>query len=271
MNRRFRSHLFCSLLQAIVVLVMMHLAAYIHAAECDYDRSHPSLNSASGFMEELNWACARAELNDLLANTATSEHDKADAHVMLAIIYYRTIKEYAARSDSVLTEFLNALDKNPGITPRLDIDSLGLIFSKAKDSAAHNLDFQNKKICLKYQHDRSVNRTLKLVTGIAFVGVATGFVVFEGKSNSAYDRYKSSVSPDDIQSNWDDYNSNFKMRNVMIGAAAGFALLEALWFKQAPHKPDIDCKPYIPKFSAINLGFDPIETKVRLTIWIPGT
>lgn len=247
--------------------------------DCDYDRLRPSLESAKISSRAGNHKCAAAELNDLLAIDTIPDRLRADAHIWLGMMYYRLLKDSIAAHDSVLTQFMMALEKYPTYSGELDEDTttLGGIFKDARRKLADQASWNEKKtadsvrtICDQYSNSRRKNTMLKIASGVLTAGAVVGAVLYNSKANDAYDEYHLAVSPDDIESSWNRYNSKYKTRNVLIGVAVAAVMSEIIWFITAPESPDIDCRNNLKKpTDKMGVIFD--GQSIQLSIIIPGT
>lgn len=78
--------------------------------ECGYDAANPTLESARNSFLGLNYECAEKELNDLLDTGNLTTEDKADAHILLAEVYYAKVRNDKDKRDKVMEQFVAAFD-----------------------------------------------------------------------------------------------------------------------------------------------------------------
>ena len=88
-----------------------HVAA--QTPECGYDRSAPSLASARASFQEFDFACAERELGDLLKVPKLAVGIQADAHALLAAIYFQTLPDNQNRREKVIEEFRRTYSLRP--------------------------------------------------------------------------------------------------------------------------------------------------------------
>lgn len=91
--------------------------------QCPYDRAKPTLESARISFKSLNYRCAEQELQDVLKNPALTIEDKADAHVLLAAVYYAMLKNDTEKRDRVIDQFKEAFKAYREWKGELDISS----------------------------------------------------------------------------------------------------------------------------------------------------
>jgi hypothetical protein len=99
-----------SVMLLIVYLHSIVLSGLVHGQEqgCTYDHSNPSLESARKSFLALNYSCAEQELNDLLKVETLTTQEKADAHVLLAEVYYAKVRNEGEKKTKVTEEFVKA-------------------------------------------------------------------------------------------------------------------------------------------------------------------
>jgi hypothetical protein len=263
---------------AIICLFSFLTPCFGQEIGCAYDRSQPSLENAQKEYRKTNYRCAKLELLDVLEIDSIGDRTRADAHIWLGMVYYRSLKDQVEKLDSVLTQFIRALEQDPVYRGPFESDStseMGRLFGRAEDSLFKIEDWNTQlsakareDTCKQYERAKKTNKLLKVATGAVIVGTVVGAVVYDGKANDSYYRYRESISPSDIESAWDDYKSKKNMRNVMIGAAVAAVGLEVYWFIKTPHRPVTDCSSPGTETSKIGLRVDPAG--VQLTLWIPG-
>ncbi|MBN2227472.1 MAG: hypothetical protein JW763_08910 [candidate division Zixibacteria bacterium] len=90
---------------------------------CDFDPDKPSIDHARMSFKMLNYRCAEEELNVLLAKETVDIEDKANAHVLLASVYYAMLKDNDEKRDRVMEEFVKAFKSYREWRGELDIKS----------------------------------------------------------------------------------------------------------------------------------------------------
>jgi hypothetical protein len=100
-----------------VILLFVYLHSVIlpglvfgQPAECDYDRNNPSLENARKNFLALNYVCAEQEINDFLALEGISIEERADAHVLLAEVYYARGRDVSEKKEKVIAQFVAAFE-----------------------------------------------------------------------------------------------------------------------------------------------------------------
>lgn len=94
---------------------------------CPYDRAKPTLESARISFKSLNYRCAEQEIQDVLKNPALSIEDKADAHVLLAAVYFAMLKNDTEKRNRVIDQFKEAFKAYREWKGELDISSTEFI------------------------------------------------------------------------------------------------------------------------------------------------
>ncbi len=121
------SHFFRAVSMAVLVC-FLHLTVLpsilsAQTLQCPYDRAKPSLESARIAFKSLNYRCAEQELQDLLKNPALTIEDKADAHVLLAAVYYAMLQNDTEKRNRVIEQFKAAFMAYREWKGELDISS----------------------------------------------------------------------------------------------------------------------------------------------------
>jgi hypothetical protein len=78
--------------------------------DCIYDPSNPSLDNARKNFLGLNYHCAELELLDLLKKESLNTQERADAHVLLAEVYYAKVRNESEKKDKVIEQFVAAFN-----------------------------------------------------------------------------------------------------------------------------------------------------------------
>jgi hypothetical protein len=97
--------------------------AHSQTGECDYDRQNPSLESARKSFQVFDFQCAEQEIQDLLMQKSLSLEEKANAHVLLAAVYFEMLQGDAQRRGKILDQFKEAFRSYRDWRGDLDIQS----------------------------------------------------------------------------------------------------------------------------------------------------
>jgi len=97
--------------------------AHAQTAQCDYDRQKPSLESARKSFQVFDFQCAEQEIQDLLKVPTLSLEDKANAHVLLAAVYFEMLQGDAQQRGKILEQFKEAFRSYRDWRGDLDIQS----------------------------------------------------------------------------------------------------------------------------------------------------
>ncbi|MFH2036785.1 MAG: hypothetical protein ABIJ45_10315 [Candidatus Zixiibacteriota bacterium] len=98
------------LLAAYLNLVFLPGIAFGQSSDCQFDKSKPSIENARKNFLALNYKCAEEELNALIATESLETEKKADAHVLLAEVYYAKVRDNSEKKDKVITQFVAAFE-----------------------------------------------------------------------------------------------------------------------------------------------------------------
>jgi len=123
-----RNHTFFRVTAVALLTCFIHLTALptmslAQAPDCQYDRAKPSLDSARINFKSLNYKCAEQEILDALSQGALSIEEKADAHVLLAAVYYAMLKNDSQKRNRVIEQFKAAFQAYREWRGELDISS----------------------------------------------------------------------------------------------------------------------------------------------------
>ena len=91
--------------------------------QCGYDRKSPSLIHARESFKSLNYVCAELELRDLLIQEDLNLMTKADAHVLMAAVYYAMFQDKDEKRAKTRDQFKEAFRTYRDWKGELDIDS----------------------------------------------------------------------------------------------------------------------------------------------------
>jgi hypothetical protein len=120
-RKYFRSIIFIAILAYIQTLVPLSVFAQVN--ECGYDPAHPDLEHARQSFRQINYNCAEQELKDLLARSDISLEEKANAHVLLAAVYYTIMRDAQEKEQKVVEQFAEAFRVYQDWSGDLDIKS----------------------------------------------------------------------------------------------------------------------------------------------------
>lgn len=94
---------------------------------CNYDRNDPSLESARISFKSLNYLCAEEEIEACLQKPDITLEERADAHVLLAAVYYAKVKNEGEKRNRVIEQFKQAFRSYRDWKGELDISSTEFI------------------------------------------------------------------------------------------------------------------------------------------------
>jgi len=113
----------------ITVLILAYLQTLIpigalaEVNECGYDPANPDLEHARQSFRQINYNCAEQELKDLLAKPDLDLEEKANAHVLLAAVYYTIMRDAQEKENKVIEQFAEAFRAYQDWSGDLDIKS----------------------------------------------------------------------------------------------------------------------------------------------------
>ena len=96
------------LLAAYLNLVFLPGLASGQSTDCEFDPANPSIENARKNFLALNYKCAEEELNALISMETLETEKKADAHILLAEVYYAKVRDNSEKKDKVITQFVAA-------------------------------------------------------------------------------------------------------------------------------------------------------------------
>lgn len=163
---------------AVVVLacflqtVLLPSLAPAQEIKCPYDRAHPTLGSARISFKSLNYRCSEQEINDYLLQTTLSLEERADAHVLLAAVYYAQLKDNDEKRVRVIGQFKEAFKSYREWRGDLDISSTEFI--DMMNEAQTLVDQEAQKSAEKEQPKDTVKQAAPLPKAQPTVAKATG-------------------------------------------------------------------------------------------------
>jgi len=110
-------------LTAFLQSILLTGIGLAQSSGCDFDPEKPSIDHARMSFKMLNYRCAEEELNVLLAKETVDIEDKANAHVLLASVYYAMLKDNDEKRNRVTGEFVKAFKAYREWRGELDIKS----------------------------------------------------------------------------------------------------------------------------------------------------
>ncbi len=115
--------------------VVLPAAARGQAPDCPYDRTKPSLDNARISFKSLDYHCAEQEIMDYLNLGNLTIEQRADAHVLLAAVYYAKSKNDSEKKKLVVNQFKEAFRAYRDWRGELDVSSTEFIemMNEAKD------------------------------------------------------------------------------------------------------------------------------------------
>ncbi len=115
------------LLTCFIQLTVLPATSFAQTPECTYDRSSPTLESARISFKSLNYYCAEKEIEDFLKLETIGTEQRADAHVLLAAVYYAKVKNQGEKRSRVVEQFKQAFRAFREWRGELDISSTEFI------------------------------------------------------------------------------------------------------------------------------------------------
>ena len=98
---------YVTLLVFAITLILPELLC-AQTANCGYDEANPSIENARKNFKITNYPCAEEELNLMLANKSLALQERADAHVLMASVYYAMMRDDDEKSRKVTEQFVQA-------------------------------------------------------------------------------------------------------------------------------------------------------------------
>ncbi len=119
----FRFSMTVVLISYLIVTILPIGVLAQESISCPYDKDAPSLEHARQTFKGLNYNCAEMEINDLLKDESLSLEDKANAHVLMAAVYYAKLKDVKEKRNKVIEQFAKAFRSYADWSGDLDIKS----------------------------------------------------------------------------------------------------------------------------------------------------
>jgi hypothetical protein len=211
---------------------------------CVYDAERPTLEHARVSFRSLDYLCAERELQDLLRQPDLGLKAKADAHVLMAAVYYVMLDDERERRSKALEQFRAAFREYRDWKGDLDISSTE--FFDLMQEARRDVDIergggQSSGSIPVHVSKETASPTYAWV-GSGLLAVSAGIFIYgTALANDRWDKYES--DPDHPQDLYDSYKSANNLRNIsgiatiVTGVAAGY-----LWLKYL--SSDTPASPY---------------------------
>jgi len=232
------------------------------SAECKFDRKNPNITNARINFKTLNYECAEEELGLLLRDTTLSFQDKANAHVLLAAVYYARLKNDSAMKGRVIDQFKEAFRTYRDWRGDLDIKSTD--FEDLMNEARQQLDQEpvtpvtetpaaqpTPMVKITESKPGGPSATVPLImTGITAASAVVYFIS-AGKASDKWDDYINGGGTSDL---YDSYKSANNLKKISVGATIGSAVISGyFWFKYFRDKGKGEA---VPTADIYDNGFD---------------
>jgi hypothetical protein len=111
MKKHFSVLKITSVLLFIIYTNSLFVPTMVLGQEGDcFDKTNPTLESARKSFLALNYQCAEEELDALLKMETLSTEQRADAHVLLAEVYYARVRDNSEKRSKVISQFVAAFE-----------------------------------------------------------------------------------------------------------------------------------------------------------------
>jgi hypothetical protein len=244
--------------------------------QCGYDRAVPSLDHARFSFRTANYVCAELELRDLLSIDTLDLKQKADAHVLLAAVYYAMLSGKNQQRDKALEQFSAAFKAYRDWKGELDIKSED--FQALMDEAKRRIEAQSapptgespvtsepapQPTLTPTQAAKCPKSTAAWVSTGVFVASTAFFIYGTTNAGGKWSDYEDNPAhPQDV---YDSYKSAVSTRNVagIITTASGI-VTTYLWVKYLSGRSG--CKEGNQEYGVRNgLQVKPTRTGIALT------
>ncbi len=223
----------------LALLFLIQGSALGQTPPCTFDHSNPSIKSARVNFKALNYKCAEEELNLLMNDTALNLEDKANAHILMAAVFYALLRDNSDMRTRVIDQFKEAFRTYRDWRGELDIKSSE--FSDLMSEARQQVDTevvarpesstaQPAPVVKqpKAKSGGSGGGAPWLITG-ATVASGAFFIFSSSKTSTKWNDYVSSGGKTDL---YDSYKSANNMKKIAGGVAIGATLVSGyLWYK----------------------------------------
>jgi len=112
MKRQSSALRLTAVLLSVIFLQSIMLPGLIlgQSSDCSYDRNNPTLENARKSFLALNYKCAEEEISKLLENESIDIQSKADAHILMAEVYYAKVRNNSEKKEKVIGQFIAAFN-----------------------------------------------------------------------------------------------------------------------------------------------------------------
>lgn len=226
----------------IVPLFLISDSSFGQTTDCIYDTNAPSIDHARNSFKTLNYKCAEKEIIDFINTDTISLRSRADAHVLLAAIYYGMLKDDQGKKDKVVEQFKQAFRAFKNWQGELDIRSSEFkgMMDEAKSQVEQEPEAGYVKESIAVGPERP-SAKMAWISTAAFVG-SSAFFIFSSKKAS--DRWSDYI--DDISSSslYDSYSSASSMRKIAGGLSIVTGVFSAYqWWRYMKAKKNYDTQP----------------------------
>jgi hypothetical protein len=222
---------------AVMLAALLPVMASAQVPVCTYDKKAPSLESARYSLKMTDYVCAELEINDLLALDTLSLESRADAHVLLAAVYYAKLKKDSEKRRKALEQFKAAFRVYREWGGELDVKSPK--FQALMEQAKQQVEAERAGAPISDEvagagGECPSSKTALLSTGL-FLGATGFFLLSSSNTSDKWDEYEADpLRPDGL---YDDYKSANNMKKlsggltIVTGAITGY-----LWYKYFKNK-----------------------------------
>ena len=246
------------MLAAFLLAALLPIAGNAQTRVCTYDKKAPSLESARHSLKMTDYDCAELEINDLLALDTLSLESRADAHVLLAAVYYAKFKNDSEKRRKALEQFKAAFRVYREWGGELDVKSPK--FQELMEQAKQQVEAERAGAPISDEVAGAAgecpsSKTALLSTGL-FLGATGFFLLSSGKAGDKWDDYEADpLHPGGL---YDDYKSANNMKKLSGGLTVVTGVITGyLWFKYFKNKKN--CQ------QDFGLRFNPTEQGLTLT------
>ncbi len=116
-------------------------------SNCAYSQSAPTLENARISFQILDYECAEQEIESYLNQNKLTIEQKADAHVLMAAVYYAKLKDDKNKKSQVINQFKEAFKSYRDWRGELDISSTE--FFEMMQQAKKVVDEESQKEVVK--------------------------------------------------------------------------------------------------------------------------
>ncbi|MGD8922316.1 MAG: hypothetical protein PVH24_03645 [Candidatus Zixiibacteriota bacterium] len=120
---------------AVVCTVLSLAVSSADEVSCDFNSENPRVLHAKVFFTGGQYACAEQELKAVLAKPDITSHTAADAHMLLAAVYFQTVSDREVRRQRTREQFIQGLRADRKWSGNLAVSSAEFItiFNDARE------------------------------------------------------------------------------------------------------------------------------------------